>query len=154
MQILTILTMLQFAYRKAKWHRLRGYAACAVFVLNIPFALHLAYMMLQSRHWWHSFVQVTSLLVSGTQMVRVINVAQLSSMKTIHEAEARKLASVINGASGARLLGNMYTYGFGVNEESSYTLGLSTMFLMFLVPRIFDLLCNEWPRSSIKQHQR
>jgi hypothetical protein len=139
--IMAMLAVLVYGQSKMPlvWHRRIGKLVAYVFLANAPFALHLAWLMLQRRHWWHSLVQVTSLVVSYAQLRRVYRAARNKDIKR-HRFEVRGLAAVINGAAGSRLLGNVYQFALGFDEELSYTLGLTTMFCTFLVPRILAML--------------
>jgi hypothetical protein len=154
MQIAMTIIFVQFAGRhfntSIRWHMAVGVAMCCVFVVNIPFALHLVYLMFLRRHWWHGFVQMTSLFIVLWQLYVVVKASRLG--KDRHREEVVRLVSIANGASGSRLLGNVYALGLGVDPACSYTLGLSTMFLLFLLPQVVHRLRTLVDQRRIKQH--
>jgi hypothetical protein len=122
----------------ARIHRRLGYIIYILFVVNIPLSLRLAYLLLLRRHWWHSFVQLTAMLVIHVQMRRVLQAA-VSHRYKYHVDQVWRLVSLVNGAAGSRLMGLGYKYILGFDDEMSYTLGLTTMFCLFLMPQVIEI---------------
>jgi hypothetical protein len=148
MQVAMLCLLFQILGRNAmsnRVHRRFGYAICNVFICNIPFGLRLAYLMLLRRHWWHSFVQITAMTVINLQLVRLVSSAKQGNFSNScllysHQDHVKRLVSLVNGASGSRLMGLAYEFLLGFDNEISYTLGLTTMFILFLLPQALDMI--------------
>lgn len=137
------------SYTSVAWHQFIGKSVTYAFIMHAPFAMHLAWLVSQRRHWWHSFVQVASLVVSFLQLQRVYLAARNKDI-IAHQHEVKGLIAVVNSAAGSRLLGNVYQYMLGMNVEMSYTFGLSTMFVTFLLPRVYAIVSNPiWDQAAI-----
>ncbi len=144
MQLAMIIIFIQILGRKhltKATHGALGVVMLFVVAMNIPPTLHLAYLMLLRRHWWHCFVQMTSLVVSLIQLAFVVGSGHKIKDwgQAFHENHVWRLVSLFNGAAGSRLFGTAFEFLLGFDADTSYTLGLTTMFALFLLPQVYTI---------------